>query len=71
MNRIPTGVQLLSIENPTGKKVTITAQAEKYDQLGYFKAVLEEDGILTNITTTKGVKQGDLIGVTITGQLPY
>lgn len=71
MNKIPTGVQLLSIENATGKNVTITAQAEKYDQLGYFKATLEEEGILTNITTTKGVKQDNLIGVTITGQLPY
>ena len=61
----------MSIENATGKNVTITAQAEKYDQLGYFKATLEEEGILTNITTTKGVKQDNLIGVTITGQLPY
>ena len=37
MYNIPTGVQLLSIENTTGKNITITAQAEKYDQLGYFK----------------------------------
>lgn len=71
MYNIPTGVQLLSIENTTGKDVTITAQAEKYDQLGYFKAVLEEEGILTNITTTKGEKQGNLINITITGELPY
>lgn len=71
MYNIPTGVQLLSIENQSNKDITITAQAEKYDQLGYFKAVLEEEGILTNITTTKGVKQGDLISITITGQLPY
>jgi len=71
MYNIPTGVQLLSIENQSGKKITITAQAEKYDQLGYFKAVLEEEGILTDITTTKGVKQDDKISITITGQLPY
>lgn len=71
MQNIPTGVQLLSIENLSGKNVTITAQANKYDQLGYFKAVLEEEGILTNITTTKGTKQGDLINITITGELPY
>lgn len=71
MQNIPTGVQLLTLENPSGKNITITAQANKYDQLGYFKAVLEEEGILTNITTTKGTKQGDLINITITGELPY
>ena len=71
MQNIPTGVQLLSLENASGKSITITAQANKYDQLGYFKAVLEEEGILTNITTTKGTKQGDLINITITGELPY
>ena len=71
MQNIPMGVQLLTLENPSGKSITITAQANKYDQLGYFKAVLEEEGILTNITTTKGTKQGDLINITITGELPY
>ena len=71
MQNIPTGVQLLTLENPSGKSITITAQANKYDQLGYFKAVLEEEGILTNITTTKGTKQEGLINITITGELPY
>ena len=71
MFNIPKGVQLLSVENTSGKNITITAQARKYDQLGYFKAALDELGILTNITTTKGVKQGELISVTITGELPY
>lgn len=71
MQNIPTGVQLISLENASGKSITIEAQANKYDQLGYFKAVLEEEGILTNITTTKGTKQGDLISITITGELPY
>lgn len=71
MYKIPTGVQLLSIENSSGKNITISAQAKKYDQLGYFKAVLEEEGILNNITTTKGVKQGEIISITITGELPY
>lgn len=71
MYTIPVGVQLLSIENQSGKDIVITAQAEKYDQLGYFKAALEEEGILTDIVSTKGVKQGDLISITITGKLPY
>ncbi len=68
---IPTGVQILSISNASGKRIEITAQAEKYDQLGYFKAALEEEGILKNITTTKGVKQDNLINITITGELPF
>ena len=50
MYNIPKGVQLLSIENGSGKNITITAQAKEYDQLGYFKAVLEEEGILTDVT---------------------
>lgn len=70
-NVIPQGVQLLSVENSTGKNITITAQAKLYDQLGYFKAALDNEGILTDITTTKGVKQNDLISITITGLLPY
>jgi len=71
MYNIPKGVQLISIENPSGKDITIVAKSEKYDQLGYFKAVLEEEGILVNVTTTKGVKQNELIDITITGQLPF
>ena len=71
MYNIPTGVQLLSVKNAVGKNIEITAQAQKYDQLGYLKAALEEEGILTNVTTTKGVKQDDLISVTITGELPF
>ena len=71
MYNIPVGVQLLSIENQSGKDIVITAQAEKYDQLGYFKAALEEEGILTDIISTRGTKPGKLISITITGKLPY
>lgn len=71
MYNIPVGVQLLSIENQSGKDIEITAQAEKYDQLGYFKAALEEEGILTDIISTRGTKPGELISITITGKLPY
>jgi len=71
MSNIPTGVQILLIENPTGKDITIVAQAEKYDQLGYFKAVLEQEGILTNITTSNAEKKNNLINITIKGELNY
>lgn len=71
MFNVPTGVQILLIENPTGKNVNIVAQASKYDQLGYFKAVLEEEGILKNITTTNAKKQTNRISITIKGELNY
>lgn len=71
MYNIPKGVQLLSIQNASGKTITIEARAAEYDQLGYFKAVLEEENILTNIKSTKGTNQNGIINITITGDLPY
>ena len=71
MYMIPKGVQLVSIENPTGKDIVIEAQAEKYDQLGYFKTALAENGLLYNVTTTKGENIDGVISVTIKGELPY
>ena len=71
MFTVPTGVQILLIENPSEKDITIVAQAEKYDQLGYFKAALEEEGILTDITTSNAKKQTNLISITIKGKLNY
>lgn len=68
---IPKGVQLVSIENSSGKDITIQAQAEQYDQLGYFKTALAENGILYNVTTTKGENINGVISVTIKGELPY
>jgi Tfp pilus assembly protein PilN len=71
MNTIPLGVQLTSIENISGKSIVIQARAEKYDQLGYFKTVLAEEGILNNVTTSKGENVNGVITVTIRGDLPY
>ena len=71
MQTIPQGVQLTSIENTSGKSIVIQARAEKYDQLGYFKTVLAEEGILNNVTTTKGENTNGVITVTIRGELPY
>lgn len=68
---VPRGVQLTSVENSSGKNITILARAEKYDQLGYFKTVLAEEGILTNVTTTKGENVNGVITITIKGELPY
>lgn len=67
---IPKNVQITSIENSSGTKVLINAQAEKYEQLGYFKAKIKTQGILTNVTSTSGVKQDNLVKITIEGDLP-
>ena len=48
MYNIPDKVQLTSIENTSKKSISITAQSLDYDQLGYFKAVLDKKKILKN-----------------------
>ena len=70
MTIIPKNVQITSIENTSGTKIVINAQAEKYEQLGYFKAKLKTQMILTNVTSTSGVKQDNLVKITIEGDLP-
>ena len=67
---IPEGVQLTSIQNTTGKKMSIIAQANDYDQLGYFIAKIKVDGILKNAISSSSQKSGDVVIVTIEGELP-
>ena len=67
---IPENVQVTSIENTTNKHIVITAEAEKYEQIGYFKAKLKSAGILTNVISNSGVKEGEIVKVTIEGDLP-
>ena len=71
MFSIPQGVQVTSIENTSENGIIINAQSEKYEQLGYFKTVLKTQGILTNVVSTAGTKDGDLIRITIEGELPW
>ena len=72
MFSIPQGVQVTSIENASGNRVIINAQSERYEQLGYFKTVLKTQGILKSdsVVSTPGTKNGDLIKITIEGELP-
>ena len=71
MFNIPKEVQLLSIKNPSGKIIKIEAQAEQYEQLGYFIAKIKNEGILTDVTSSSGTKKDELIKITIQGNLPY
>lgn len=67
---IPEDVQITSIENTTKKHIVIHAQAEQYEQLGYLKAKLKADNILTDVISDSGVKDENLVKVTIEGDLP-
>ena len=75
---IPESVQLVSIqsatENPNtdneNEKITIVAQANDYDQLGYFIARIKLEGYLNNTVSSSGQKNGNIVSVTIEGELP-
>ena len=71
MYNIPKEVQLISVQNTSGKTIKIEAQSKEYEQLGYFVAKLKNEGILTNVTSTSGIKQTEFVKVTIEGDLPY
>ena len=71
MYNIPDKVQLTSIENVKDKSITITAQSTDYDQLGIFIGVIKSKKILKNVVSTSGVKNGDIVTVTIEGELPW
>ncbi len=70
VNVIPKQVKITSIKNTENKHIVIEAQAEKYDQLGYFRAALSTEGILDNVKSTSGMKSGKTIVITIEGDLP-
>ena len=70
---IPQAVQVTEIENTSSndnRHIIIYAQSQYYDELGYFKAKLSEDGILNNVVSTQGEKQGDFVKIVIEGDFP-
>ena len=70
MSVIPENVQLTSIENTTTTHIVINAQSNKYEQLGYLKAKIKTDVVLTNVISTAGQKDNDVVTVKIEGDLP-
>ena len=70
MTVIPEDVQITSIQNTTKRHIVIEAQAEKYEQIGYFKAKLKSANILTDVISNSGVKEDKIVKVTIEGDLP-
>lgn len=67
---IPENVQLTSIENTSDTHIVINAQSNKYEQLGYLKAKIKSDVILTNVISTAGQKDNGVVTVEIEGDLP-
>jgi len=71
MNIIPVNVQITSIENTIDKHIVINAQTTNYEYLAYFTAGLKTGGILTNVVSGTAEKQGEIIKVTIEGDLQW
>ena len=67
---IPQKVLITSIRNTENNHIVIEAQAEKYEQLGYFKALIDSKGILDQVKSSSGTKEGNTVKVTIEGDLP-
>ena len=67
---VPENVQITSIQNTTGTHIVIEAQSNKYEQLGMFKAKLETGLYLTNVISTSGQQENNIIKVKIEGDLP-
>ena len=68
---IPEEARIEKIENTNETHIIITAQAAKYEQLGYFKAKIKSEGILTNVTSSAGDKSGGVVTIKIEGDLPW
>ncbi len=70
MSIIPENVQLTSIGNTTGTHIVISAQSDRYEQLGFLTAKIKTDVILTNVISTAGQKENSVVTITIEGDIP-
>lgn len=67
---MPSEVKLTSIQNTTTTHIEIQAQSKSYAQLGYLTASIKTQGILTNVISTSGQKENNVITIKIEGDLP-
>ena len=67
---MPDEVQITSIRNTTDTHVEIQAQSKSYAQLGYLTTNLKVSGVLTNVISTAGQQQNNIITIKIEGDLP-
>lgn len=67
---MPDEVQIISIQNTSGTHIEIEAQSKSYAQLGYLTTNLKVSGVLTNVISTAGQQQNNIITIKIEGDLP-
>ena len=67
---MPDEVQITSIRNTTDTHIEIQAQSKSYAQLGYLTTNLKVSGVLTNVISTAGQQQNNIITIKIEGDLP-
>ena len=67
---MPSEVQLTSIKNETSSHIVIQAQSTSYAQLGYLTASIKTNGILTNVISSSGQKDNNIVTIKIEGDLP-
>ena len=67
---IPTGVQLMSIENTSDTHIVIKAKTPEPEQMAYFKTKIKNEGILEKVVSDTGTMQGGSLTATIEGELP-
>ena len=67
---IPTGVQLISIENTSDTHIVISAKTSEPEQMAYFKTKIKTEEILKKVVSDTGTMQGGNLTATIEGELP-
>lgn len=67
---MPDGVQITSIQNTRGTHIEIQAQSKEYAQLGYLTTNIRISSVLTNVISTSGQKDNNIITIKIEGDLP-
>lgn len=66
---IPVRVRVTDIKEDKSH-ITLTLESEKYEQLGYFVGLLENEGILMKIKTSTSQKEGSIVKIVVEGDLP-
>ncbi len=67
---VPEEVQIVSIQNTTETHIEIQAQSKSYAKLGYLTTSIKTSAILTNVISTSGQKENNIITIKIEGDLP-
>lgn len=67
---IPVRVKVIDIKE-NKSHITLTVESARYEQLGYFVGLLENEGVLMKIKTSTSQKEGSVVKLVIEGDLPW